>query len=540
MDSVELFFNDVSQGKQEINHKDGKQPYGYWQIEYHKGEIRAVAYDSEGNIAAEEIKRSFLDPAKIILTPETEKYGNLFFIKIMTADKNGTLVENARNYITISVSGEAELVGMDNGDSTDYKKLFSNRLIAIVRTKNENSSFEITAASKGLDNVSLRYEEKQWCGISPDETIKPLKDFIPARKIELIVDGSTKLNKNNLKVNVNAKIFPENSTIKELHWNPVLKECIPSDLISVLDPEASLEENEVQIKVIKAEADGECLLRCTARNGTNYDEVISDLPFTISGLGSKNLNPYKLIEAARFTDYDRAKDKPEISMESGITTEKCGSIWISFDNVDFGVEGGETIHLPIFSWASEIPIEIYEGNGIDGECLGKFTYKHQPIYNTYSENIFTISRRLFGIHSITINLLGNLHLHGFYFDQTPKAFSQLRALDANLIAGDSFKKTDDAVEGIGNNVILDFNDMDFGEKSATSITICGKSNTDNNTINIKFFDSNNNSSTVIIEFEHTDEYEEKTFDIKPVSGKKKISFIFLPGCNFDFKWFKFE
>ena len=552
MDSVELFFNDVSLGKQEINHKDGIQPYGYWQIEYHKGEIRAVAYDSEGNIAAEEIKRSFLDPAKIILTPETEKYGNLFFIKIMTADKNGTLVENARNYITINVKGDAELVGMDNGDSTDYdeykpsdgkthtRKLFSNRLIAIVRTKNENSSFEITAASKDLDNVSLRYEEKQWCGISPDETIKPLKDFIPARKIELIADGSTKLNKNNLKVNVNAKVLPANSTIKELNWNPVLKEGTPSDFISVLDPEASLEENDVQIKVIKAEAAGECLLRCTARNGTDYDEVISDLPFTISGLGSKNLNPYKLVEAARFTDYDRAKDKPEISMESGITTEKSGSIWISFDNVDFGVEGGETIHLPIFSWESEIPIEIYEGNGIDGECLGKFTYKHEPIDNTYSENIFTISRRLFGMHSITINLLGNLHLHGFYFDQTPKAFSQLRALDANLIAGDSFKKTDDAVEGIGNNVTLDFNDMDFGEKSATSITICGKSNTDNNTINIKFFDSNNSSSTVIIEFEHTDEYEEKTFDIKPVSGKKKISFIFLPGSNFDFKWFKFE
>ena len=552
MDSVELFFNDVSLGKQEINHKDGIQPYGYWQIEYHKGEIRAVAYDSEGNIAAEEIKRSFLDPAKIILTPETEKYGNLFFIKIMTADKNGTLVENARNYITINVKGDAELVGMDNGDSTDYdeykpsdgkthtRKLFSNRLIAIVRTKNENSSFEITAASKDLDNVSLRYEEKQWCGISPDETIKPLKDFIPARKIELIADGSTKLNKNNLKVNVNAKVLPANSTIKELNWNPVLKEGTPSDFISVLDPEASLEENDVQIKVIKAEAAGECLLRCTARNGTDYDEVISDLPFTISGLDSKNLNPYKLIEAAEFTDYDRAKDKPEISMESGITTEKSGSIWISFDNVDFGVEGGETIHLPIFSWESEIPIEIYEGNGIDGECLGKFTYKHEPIDNTYSENIFTISRRLFGMHSITINLLGNLLLHGFYFDQTPKAFSQLRALDANLIAGDSFKKTDDAVEGIGNNVTLDFNDMDFGEKSATSITICGKSNTDNNTINIKFFDSNNSSSTVIIEFEHTDEYEEKTFDIKPVSGKKKISFIFLPGSNFDFKWFKFE
>ena len=77
MDSVELFFNGVSQGLQDINHKNGKEPFGYWQIEYHKGEIKAVAYDEDGNIAAEEVKKSFGDPTKIILIPETEKYGNL-------------------------------------------------------------------------------------------------------------------------------------------------------------------------------------------------------------------------------------------------------------------------------------------------------------------------------------------------------------------------------------------------------------------------------------------------------------------------------
>ena len=36
------------------------------------------------------------------------------------------------------------------------------------------------------------------------------------------------------------------------------------------------------MKTIQAEDDGECILRCTARNGTEYDEIISDLPFSIS------------------------------------------------------------------------------------------------------------------------------------------------------------------------------------------------------------------------------------------------------------------
>ena len=550
MNSVELFYNDVSQGIQEINHKSGKNPFGYWKIEYHKGVVKVVAYDDDGNIAAEEVKKSFGDPARIIITPENENYGKLFFIQIMTADKYGTLVENARNYITFNVKGDAELVGMDNGDSTDYeeykpkdgkthtRKLFSNRLIAIIRAKSENSTFEITAASKDLPNVSLRYDDKQWCGISPDETVKPQKDFIPVRKISLVCNGSNKLNKNNLKVSVTATILPENATLKEINWNTVLKECISTDIISVIDSDLE-DENESPIKIIEAKGDGECILRCTAKNGTEYDEVFSDLPFIISGLGTKNLNPYKLIEAVRYTDYDTSRDKPEIAMESGISTEKDAPVWISFDKVDFGTDGADTIHIPIFSWSSAT-LEIYEGNGIDGELLGKFKYEHEPIYNTYSENIFTLKRRLFGVHTITINLFNGLYFHGFYFDKTPKAFAKLRALDANLIAGDSFVKTDKAVEKIGNNVVLDFNNMDFGEKSATKITICGRSNTDNNTINIKFFDTDNNSKTQIIEFEHTDEYEEKTFKIKEVTGEQKISFVFLPGCNFDFKWFKFE
>jgi beta-galactosidase len=348
------------------------------------------------------------------------------------------------------------------------------------------------------------------------------------------------MNKNNLKIRVTAKVLPENATLKEINWNPVLKECVSSDFISVIDIESSSNKNGIETKLIQAEGDGECILRCTAKNNTEYDEVISDLPFSITGLGSKNLDPYTLIEAIRFTDWDREKEKPEITLESGISNRKCGNTWVSYDKIDFGSDGGDTIHLPIFSFNTEFPIEIYEGNGINGECLGKFTYKHESIYNTYSENIFILNRRLFGVHTITINLLVDMYLHGFYFDKTPKAFAKLRALDANLIAGDSFKKTDEAVEGIGNNVSLDFNDMIFGDKSATSLIICGKSNTDNNTINIKFFDSDGKSTTLVIEFEYTDEYEEKTFNIKSISGKKNVSFVFLPGSNFDFKWFKFE
>ncbi len=580
-DSVELFFNGQSLGKQEINHRNGAAPFGQWQLEYHKGQIRAVAYDDNGNMIAEDVKRSFGDPARIILKPEEDYNGLLrrcaprndeamqtarhcerseaiHFIQIMLADKDGTLVENARNYITFNIAGDAELLGMDNGDSTDYeeykpdgtkshtRKLFANRLIAIVKSKKKSSSFVITAASTGLQNVSMKYNgnapagQDKWSIVAPYYAIRPEMDFVPTRKIELIADGSTKLDAGHREIHVTAKVLPENATIKEINWNPVFKECISSDNITVV----ASDETSCETRIIRAAGDGECILRCTAQNGTKYDEVISDLPFTVSGIGSCRLNPYQLVEACRFTGWDETdgKAKPEMSLESGISNRKCGATWVSFDKVDFGKDGADTIHLPIFSFATELPVQVWDGKGTssDSECLGEFTYRHESIYNTYSENIFTLSHRLFGVHTITISFQMDLYLHGFYFEKTPKAFARLRALDANLVAGDSFTKTFQAVESIGNNVNLDFSDMDFGEQGTSSLTICGKSNTENNTINIKFFAEDGTSTTQVIEFAHTDSYEEKTFPLTPVKGAQKISFVFLPGSNFDFKWFKFQ
>ena len=565
-DSVELFFNDKSLGRQEINHKDGAEPFGRWQVEYHKGEIKAVAYDEVGVEIARDVKKSFGDPERIILEPEQDYKESIHFIQIMLVDQNTTLVENARNYITINVSGDAQLVGMDNGDSTDYdeykpadgrthtRRLFANRLIAIVRSKSVDSTFSVTAASKDLPNVTIKYEAGSWKEIAPDNTVRPQNEFVPTRKIELKAEGSLQLDVSNREVSVTAKVLPENATDKNINWNPVLKECISSDNIEVDEiPGSSPRMTEAGLvslsgltrqSLIRATADGNCILRCTARNNTPYDEVISDLPFSVSGLGTCRLNPYNFIEACRFTDCDKTDGKlpPEMSLESGISNRKCGPTWVSFDKVDFGPDGADTIHLPIFSFSTELTVKIWDGKGTgsDSTLLGEFIYRHESIYNTYSENVFTLSRRLFGVHTITLSYETDLYLHGFYFEKTPKAFARLRALDANLITGDTFTKTTDAVQGIGNNVNLDFTDMDFGSDGATSLTICGKSNTENNTINLKFFAADGTSTTQVIEFSHTSSYEEKTFPLTQIIGAQKISFVFLPGSNFDFKWFRFN
>ena len=359
------------------------------------------------------------------------------------------------------------------------------------------------------------------------------------------------MNQNNKTITVHAKVLPENASIKDIEWNPVLKECVSSDYIEIVSLEGKGTGNETA--VIKAACDGECILRLTANNGQKHNEVLSDLNFTVQGIGNPKLNPYKLIEACRFSEWDGERQKPVVTLESGISNRSMGSTWISFDKVDFGKEGADTIHIPIFSFDTELPVEVWDGkpgNGTTrekttpsttgGHCLFKGTYKHSSVYNTYSENVFTLEKRLFGVHTISIVLPTELCFHGFYFDQTLKALSKLRALDADDVVGDSFIKAEAAVERIGNNVNLDFANMNFGENKATTITICGKSNTENNTINVKFFNEDGSVSTQVIEFPHTEDYEEKSFNIQPVTGANKVSFVFLPGCNFDFKWFRFS
>ncbi|MCQ2576726.1 MAG: DUF4982 domain-containing protein [Treponema sp.] len=565
-ESLELFFNGKSLGKQPLNHVNGKAPFGQWQLPYEEGELKVIGYDEKGTEIASEVKKSFGDPAKIIIEPETEDTGDLHFVTILLADKNGTPVENARNYITVNVAGSAELIGLDNGDSTDYdeyvsengvshsRKLFSNRLMAIIRSKkakNGNPSFVVTAASEDLENVSIKYDGKNWVEAAPYFAIHADEEFIPTRKIEIICEGSTKLTKENREVKVTAKVLPENASIKEINWNAVLKECVSSDFIEVTNIQGTGTGTETAL--IKAVCDGECILRCTAKNGSQLDEIISDLNFTVEGVGNPKLNPYKLIEGCRMSRWEEGITKPAVSLESGISNRFTGPCWVSFDKVDFGNDGADSIHLPIFSFDTVLPVEVWDGipgNGTTrdgggvpsstGRCLGKFTYKHESIYNTFSENVFTLDERLYGVHTISIVLPYTLEFHGFYFDKTLKAYSKIRALDANDVVGDSFCKTETAVEGIGNNVNLDFHNMNFAEDKATKVTICGKSNTENNSINLKFFDKDGNSVTELIEFPHTDDYEEKTFEIKPVTGEQKVSFVFLPGCNFDFKWFKFD
>ena len=127
---------------------------------------------------------------------------------------------------------------------------------------------------------------------------------------------------------------------------------------------------------------------------------------------------------------------------------------------------------------------------------------------------------------------------GFVFEKPVKEFAEICSVWNDEIYGDKFTVEEDAVTGIGNNVMLNFGEFDFTEKAPSKIVITGKSALPVNSIHIVF--TGDTEARILAEFKGADEYTSETFDISGVKGKCKVSFAFLPGCDFDFKSFRFE
>ncbi|HOB19481.1 MAG TPA: glycoside hydrolase family 2 TIM barrel-domain containing protein [Candidatus Atribacteria bacterium] len=545
---VELFFNDESMGVYEIDHKKGKQLCGHWQIPYRKGTIRAVAYDEAGNVIATDAQTSFGNAARIVLKADKKQMKadglDLIFVEISTVDKDGNPVRNANNRVNVEVTGAGRLVGLDNGDSTDFdqykgtsRRLFSGKLLAIIASKLEAGDIKVRVTSRGLTGAELdltAVPADPVPGVSAlmENTRSEPNDEIPVRKIELTNHGASHFDGCTVSTRVTARIYPENATYRDLIWKVVTLSGIETNVAKV---EAKGDE-----AVVTALGDGAFKLRCICKNGTDHSDIVSELDFEATGMGEATLNPYEFVPAAL---YNAGNNEFQNSLQGGICTFGDRQNLIGFRKVDFGEIGSDEITIPIFTHSSDpLPIEIWENMpGEPGaELLAKVFYQAESQWNVYQARTFRLPRRLKGLTTLCIVIDHmKLYLQGFVFKKYEKAYETLPARSAGRIYGDAYKVGEEAVENIGNNVVLEFEDMDFGDRGFSRIVICGRSHTEKNTINI-LFSGEGGDIKQAVEFDHSEDYVEREFTLNSVTGRQKVSFVFLPGSSFDFKWFRFE
>ncbi len=540
---VELFLNGKSLGKKSV-----KGIYSAdWQVPYEKGELKAVSYDKDGNITSEDSTSSFGDTAELRLKPDKRSLKadgeDLIFIDISAYDGNGVFVANARNRVNVEVSGAGRLVGLDSGDSTDYdeykstsKKLFGGKLLAIIAGKNYGGDINVKVFSAGLPTAEtfLYAEQAQYPKGGADAFEENLRseitEEIPVRKIEL---SSTRkhFDANNKTADITAEILPKNAQY-DIEWAAVTETGVITNMASV--------EGDREKAVVTVCGDGKFRLRCFSRNGKPDPEVISELEMEAAGLGYAVIDPYP--EIVKGSLYNISIEQLNEVSEGGVSVEKNGKNIIGFKNVDFGRIGSDSFIVNLINWHNNDEVKFSVWSGMpdkEGSVkLGDFTYQADFIWQTYIPNEFRLKDKLKGKHDICFEFEESnkrIYFGGFKFED---AYGDISALDNSELHGDSFTITESAIEHIGNNVYIDFNDLNFS-KGIKSVTVTGRTHNSNDSIHLRIVGENGETKE-ILEFPHSEDYIVKTFDISAEPSILNIKFEFLPGCDFDFKSFQFN
>ena len=550
-----LFFNDTLIGEKQLAHTQEDNIIADWSLPYKKGVLTAIAYDEAGNEIARDTKHSFGDASSLRLSAdrlEVPANGEeLIFVTIDALDADGYPVDNATNRVHVTVEGEGLLAGLDNGDSTDYepykgdcRRLFSGKLLAIIAPTLNAGTITVTASSDGLKDAVLTLNTVACQNRCSDDlhimtiTRDPLADAvshatdIPVRSITLSCEDSCILTASKPSAVISAVTHPANATAQPLDWKVTNAE-------GVVVPYAALEQiDDTHIRIL-AFADGSFFVRCSVTNGRGCTALYSMLEFKAEQIGTMNLDPYSFTVGSLYT---YAEGEVANGNAHGAATGSEGTTSITYGPFDFGTFGTDTVTIPIFETESQpVDLTFIEGKtkSKPGTILCTGRYDKKMIWDQYQEETFTLSKRLKGVTTFTIQVTDRkLHIGGLTFHKLEKAWTTLAASDIDRIYGDAFCRTDNAITGIGNNVTIEYTDMDFGDETSAVIEITGRSPIAKNTIHVRT--SNGTEEALnIAEFTYSEYYTTKCFPVNVLSGSQTVTLLFLPGSNFDLKSIRF-
>lgn len=165
---AELFVNGRSQG---VREKCDSTLYSRYRlmwndVRYEPGELRVVAYDSNGNQAAEKTVRTAGKPHHLVVTSNRTELAadgmDLAYVTVTVADKDGNPVPTDSREVKFNVKGAGQFEATANGDPTSLRSfqkpamdLFSGAATAIVRSANREGTIEFTASAPGVKPAKL-------------------------------------------------------------------------------------------------------------------------------------------------------------------------------------------------------------------------------------------------------------------------------------------------------------------------------------------------------------------------------------------------
>ncbi len=177
---AELFVNGVSQGRRTFAEPDGQTPclgekamkrfrLMWDDVEYQPGELKVVAYNTEGQAVAEKTIRTAGKASAIRLTPDRNVLKadgeDLCFINVSLTDKDGNPVPCDSRLVKVKVNGAGAFKAIANGDPTCLESfqqpqmhLFSGQLTVLVQSGTTPGEITVEVSGKGVRKATLRIE----------------------------------------------------------------------------------------------------------------------------------------------------------------------------------------------------------------------------------------------------------------------------------------------------------------------------------------------------------------------------------------------
>lgn len=541
---VELFLNGKSIGSHVMELETSQDMRAHFKVPFEPGVLRVVGHFADGSECSE-VLHTPSDPAAVVLTSDKETLladgRDIAFVEISTVDVNGIPVGNARNRIRVEVSGAGRLVGLDNGDSTDYdsykgdnRRLFSGKLLAMIESTLEPGEITVRAYSEGLENAELRLVSEN-CGEVSGVSVVTENKFpavcraytgeVPARLLLPEVDVNS-FDPERRSAKIRAKLLPENCTYDDISWSVVRRNGVESNLAQV--------EGSGRSAVVTAKGDGEFFVRAMVHNGAEHPQVIADIPFTAEGLGAAVRDAYSFISASTLD----SSNVPTNIIEDGALSNFDGRTVMTYSDIDFGKTGSQIISLSVGT-CFDMPVEVWEGTPDDGKLICRVDFGNNGHWCGFAGQNFALAERLTGVRTISVVIDSRVIFGGFSFVPIERAYDTNWVGEADSVYGDDYRIDGRRVADIGNNVIINYEGLDFGEGGSEALIISGETGNPMNQIQLRYTPAGGAQKTVLLEFQQ-DGGREQRFDIPKLSGLNDVSFVFMPGSRFDFDWFRFE
>lgn len=162
-EEVELFLNGSSLGKKAAGRAAGFRTL--FELEYEPGTLLAVVYENGQEIERNELRTAGKERQLII---EEESYGRseLVYMQIEMRDQEGVLAADDNQKITLSVEGEAEILGFGSANpkpnynfNEDVTELFGGRAQIILKRPQNEILLTVTAE----DGTKSTYKKNVGC-----------------------------------------------------------------------------------------------------------------------------------------------------------------------------------------------------------------------------------------------------------------------------------------------------------------------------------------------------------------------------------------